>query len=361
MNIQLVNEYTSDNLGDAVIYETLAQLGAGQPVYSHLSAEQRRHVRGLATGLAPAGAPCVNLSVGGDIFNNARPRLVTRRFLQNVQQLAACPPAQSFLFGQTIPNSCKGLALHWLARTLRRLSSVTVRDANSQARLRALGVHAELSWDLAFAYDCGTRAQAAGQALFNQYGLDANHCALMSVREFDAMYPHNTQRITEGMADLAQRLRRRGLQPVVLLQAFATQADSDLPMAQALQQRVPELVIVSPFTVGGGHHPVDALIGVLGLAEVVVAVRYHSAVLRLLSGRMPFSLHYAIKGADLAQRLHLPGVAVDAFDPAAAVQAVEACGQKNFDPRPLREAVRASFAQKLARASGAHCADEDRL
>ncbi len=351
MNIQLVNEYTSNNLGDAVIYETLAQLGNGHPVHSHLDETQRRYVRGLAPGLAPSAQACVHVSVGGDIFNNARPHLVTRRFLNNVRMLSASAPQHTFLFGQTIPSSCRGLALWWLARTLRRLSGVTVRDALSHTRLRALGVEAELCWDLAFAYDAGSRTQAAGQALLAQSGLDAGTCALISVREFDAMYPHNTQRMLDRMVDLAQRLRRRGFQPVVLIQASATGADSDLAMAQALQQRVPELLILSPFAVAGGHHPVDALVGVLGLAEVVVAVRYHTAVLRLLGGRMPFSLHYSTKGADLAKRLQLPGVALDAFDPAASIQAIEACAHQHFDPRPLRHAVRTSFAQRLACAS----------
>jgi polysaccharide pyruvyl transferase WcaK-like protein len=353
MTLQLVNEYTSDNLGDAVIYETLAQLGGTRAVHSHLSQAQRRHVRGLAPGLAPADSACSYVSVGGDIFNNARPALVTRRFLHNVQQLAACPPQQSFLFGQTIPSSCRGLALRWLARTLRRLSGVTVRDALSHARLRALGVQAELCWDVAFGYECSTRVQAAGQALLAQAGLDAGTCALMSVREFDAMYPHNSQRMMDRLLDLAQRLRRRGFQPVVLLQASATGADSDLAMAQALQQRLPELIILSPFAVGEQHHPVDALVGVLGLAEVVVAVRYHSAVLRLLGGRIPFSLHYATKGADLAQRLQLPGMALESFDPAAAIAALEASALRHFDPRPLREAVRSRFAEQLAHASTA--------
>lgn len=352
MHIQLINESTSDNLGGVVMHETLAQLGAALPVHSLLDGHARRHVRGLADGPAPAGQPAVRISVGGDIFNNARPWLVTRRFLDNVATLARGPAERTFLFGQTIPGSCRGLALRWLARTLRRLSSVTVRDAGSHTRLRALGVDAELCWDLAFAYDSGPRALTAGQALLAQSGLEPGCCALMSVREFDAMYPYDARRFVERMADLARRLQRRGLQPAVLIQASAAGADSDLAIAQAIQRRLPELVIVSPFAVVGGHHPADALVGALALAEVVVAVRYHTAVLRLLGGRMPFSLHYSTKGEDLARRLHLPGMELAVFDPAAAVQSVESSALLDFDPRPLRDAVRGSFARQLARAMG---------
>jgi len=68
--------------------------------------------------------------------------------------------------------SCQGVALRWLGRTLRRLSGVTVRDVPSLHRLRAVGVDAELCWDVTFGYRIAEQAQAAGRALFDSVQLD---------------------------------------------------------------------------------------------------------------------------------------------------------------------------------------------
>jgi len=120
-------------------------------------------------------------------------------------------------------------------------------------------------------------------------------------------------------------------------------------MAQVLRQLLPELVILSPFALES-HHPLDALAGVLAQAEVVATARYQTTVLRLLSGRMAFSLHSSPKAEDLAQRLSLPGVSLGRLDPATVVAAMEASASKNFDPQPLRRAVRSHFARQMVRA-----------
>ncbi len=88
---------------------------------------------------APSARATAQVSVGGDIFNNARPKLVTRRFLELVQELRSHDPRSSFVFGQGLPSSCKGLSLAWLAHAMGRLSSVTVRDTLSHARLQGRG------------------------------------------------------------------------------------------------------------------------------------------------------------------------------------------------------------------------------
>jgi len=72
MNLQLVNEHPANNLGNAVIYETLAQFGGSRPVFSTLSASERLHVRGVVNGMPPLGQPCIHISVGGDVFRNGR-------------------------------------------------------------------------------------------------------------------------------------------------------------------------------------------------------------------------------------------------------------------------------------------------
>jgi len=353
MNLQLLNEYTSHNLGDAVIYETIAQLAAPRRVTTTLRDEDGRFARGVVAG-GPDLQASVHVSVGGDIFNNARPRFMTRRFVHNLRALAAPDPARTFLFGQSIPHSCRGLSLQLLARVLRRLSSVTVRDADSAARLRALGVDATLSWDLAFGYRPAPGCAAAGRALFARSGIDPARAVLLSVREFDAMYPQDSARFEARMAELARLLHARGHAPAVLVQATAAGADSDHAVARRLRQAVPQLGLLDPFAVGAGHHPVDALVGALAQARSVVAVRYHTAVLRLLAGRVPYSLHYSVKGADLAQRLALPGDALDSFDPRTALVAIERSIGQAHDASDQRTHVRHGFAQALGVASGAH-------
>lgn len=351
MNLHLVNEYTSNNLGDASIYETFVQLAAPLAVRSRMPLEDRMRVRGLGAEVS-ALHDDVHVSVGGDIFNNARPRLITRRFIHNLRQLADCPPERSFLFGQSIPSSCRGLSLWLLSRVLRRLSSVTVRDEQSHARLRALGVPAELCWDIVFGYQPGLHCTEAGRALFDQAGIAPERCVLFSVREFDAMYPHDSARFLDRVADLCQRLLARGHQPTLLIQASAQGADSDAAVATELLRRVPQLAVLSPFAQSGEHHPVDAMFGAIAQAQAVVAVRYHTAVLRLVAGRQPYSLHYSNKGADLAQRLRLPGMALADFDPAAALAGIEASAEVAHDAGPQRRAVRERFAACLNQAAG---------
>jgi polysaccharide pyruvyl transferase WcaK-like protein len=352
MNLNLVNEYSSHNLGDAVIYETLVQLAAPLLVRSTMPHALRAYARGLHDR-SPHLASDVNLSVGGDIFNNARPWLATRRFLHNVQSLDRCDPARTFLFGQSIPASCRGLALRLLARTLKRLSSVTVRDVQSHARLRQLGVPAALSYDLAFAYRPGERSVSSGAALFAQAGVDAERCVLFSVREFDAMYPGDRDAFVRRLAAMALRLQARGHRPALLIQAASTGGDSDLDIARVLQALVPGLAVLNPFMLPPAYHPVDAVVGAIGQARSVVAVRYHTAVLRLLAGRHPYSLHYSTKGLDLAQRVGLSGCPLEVFDPMLAVSGIEACADAAFDPSPLRRHVQESFALGLSAALSA--------
>lgn len=353
MTLRLINAYTSRNLGDAVICETLAQLAAPLRAVTAMHEEECRYIRKVTgSSLVPDRESDVNVSVGGDIFNNARPLLVTRRFLQNVRTLATAPAQRTFLFGQSIPHSCRGLSLQLLARVLRRLSSVTVRDAQSAARLRSLGVNASLSYDIALGYTPSTACSAAGSALFERAGLDPSRAVLISVRAFDQMYPQDNQRFLVDMATLVKRLLDRGHQPAILVQALAGGTDDDHVVAARLRLAVPQLGLLDPFDEGLRHHPVDALIGALGQARAVVAVRFHTAVLRLLAGRMPYNLAYSAKGADLGERLALPGSPLQALDVEKAVAGIESSIDCTYDIAPLRADVREQFAAALSRASG---------
>jgi polysaccharide pyruvyl transferase WcaK-like protein len=347
MTLRLINAYTSDNLGDAAIYETLVQLSGPLGASSTLPAEKAHHVRGLQGADARATA---HVSVGGDIFNNARPKLVTRRFLQLVQELRAHDPRHSFVFGQGLPSSCQGMSLAWLARAMAPMSSVTVRDTLSHARLRAAGVNAQLGFDTAFAYRMRPETAAAGRALMAQAGVRAERAVLFSVREFDAMYPQDGALFEARMATLVNRLVARGHQPAVIIQAQAAGADADQAVVRRLQALCPSLRVLDPFAVAAqGHHPLDALVGALGAAAGVVAVRYHTAVLRMIHGRAPFNLYYSSKGRDLSERLGVPGMALERFDPAAALDALEASMDQAWDAAPVAASVRQQFDAALAR------------
>ena len=351
MTLRLTNAYTSDNLGDAAIYETLVQLAGPLGASSALTAHKARHVRGLLGDSAPATA---HVSVGGDIFNNARPRLVTRRFLQLVQELRLAPPRHSFVFGQGLPSSCRGLSLAWLAHAMGRLSSVTVRDTRSHERLKAAGVQAQLRFVTAFAYRVGRPTVAAGLALMEQGGVRPERAVLLSVREFDAMYPQDGPLFEARMATLITQLAARGHQPAVIIQAQAGGADADQAVVRRLQARCPQLRVLDPFAVAPlGHHPLDALVGALGAAAGVVAVRYHTAVLRMIHGRAPFNLYYSSKGRDLVERLGTPGMALERFDPAAVLAAVEASMDQTWAVAPVAATVREQFAGALAGAQTA--------
>ena len=353
MTLRLVNEYTSQNLGDAVIYETLAQLAGPLGAATTLTVNNRRHVRGVVSQAdIPLRASDVHVSVGGDIFNNAKPLLPTRRFMQNLYVLAKPPADRTFLFGQSIPHSCRGLPLHLLARVLRRLSSVTVRDIDSFDRLRSLGVRASLSYDIALGYTPAATCHAAGAALFSRAGIDPSRAVLMSVRAFDSMYPHDNHRFVAQMAALAQRLLDRGHLPVILMQSLAQGADNDHAVAAKLQQVVPGLGLMDPFDAEDLHHPIDSLVGALALSRAVVAVRFHTAVLRLLGGRIPYNLPYSAKGADLGQRLDLPGTPLQHLDIDLAVAGIESSIDRVYDIRPLRTDVSQQFAAALAHALG---------
>ncbi len=349
MNLHLVNEYSSDNLGDAVIYESLVQLASPMGVHSTLDLSQRERIRGLLPGCR-SGAEDLHVSVGGDIFNNARKYLVTKKFLQNTRLLASRPPRRSFMFGQSIPESCQGLSFRILCGVLRRLSSVTVRDAQSQRRLVAAGISAHLSFDIAFAYRSAARSIDAGRALFEKNGIDAEKCVLVSVRGFNAMYPHDNQLFTEKIAELCRLLILRGHHPTVLLQAEVGAGDNDSIIVTELRRRLPQLAVLQPLQVGGGHHPIDAFAGVIALAHSVVAVRFHTTILRLLAGRHSYNLHYSIKGRDIVERLGLPGIDLDSFEPGDAVGEIERSSQMSFDPAPQRESVRSAFEFSVSKA-----------
>lgn len=337
MKVQLVNTYSTDNLGDAAIYATLAariRAHGGEPV--------------LALGeRATADSADAFISVGGDIFNNPREWLVTRNFLANAGQLARLPGERTMLFGQSIPRSCRGLAFGGLALTLRRLAAVSVRDEISHRRLRDAGVQARLGVDTVFMYEPAPHWPAAGRRLLAAHGVEAERCALISLRNFGPLYRHDTDAFLTRLLALCEGLRARGHQPAILIQSDVDGADNDRLPAAWLQARLPDLPLVDPFAVTDTA-PWEAAAGAVGVARMVLGVRYHASIFRMMQGRAAYTLYYSNKGRDLVERLGQPGGDLAAFDPAAILQGLERSAEGHVDAAALRRLARDDFASGLA-------------
>ncbi|HEY8579905.1 MAG TPA: polysaccharide pyruvyl transferase family protein [Beijerinckiaceae bacterium] len=344
MPLGLINVYSTRNLGDAAILRALTAMSPDGRAFARTPDADPVAVPGLA---AVARLPSVSayVSVGGDIFNNGRPDFVSRRFLANLGELSR-HARRTFVFGQSIPRSCRGFGFSLLARAFRRLPCVVVRDEESLRRLAAAGVRAELGHDAAFALEAPADAAARGAALLSAAGIEPSRAALLSMRGFDRMYPMDQAAFMSRMAALAGALAARGHRPVALVQADAEGADSDRAIAAQLAARVPEVVVLDLFQ--DREDPVSALMCVLAAAETVVAVRYHTAILRLLSGRMPVVLSYSNKTRDLCDRLAIPGQEAADFDPALVARQAERAAARTFDPLPASRLVRDHFARALA-------------
>lgn len=334
MKIGLINLYSTRNAGDAAIYAALSKILHGHEVLALAEPGRLGHLQGIAT--APLHSECdAYISVGGDIFNNARPRLVTRTFLSNLAQLAR-HSRRTLLFGQSIPASCRGLAFRLLCQVLKSLPSVTVRDKESWQRLRRAGVDAHLSYDLAFSHHPSPVALGEALAVFAGHQLDPARTVLLSLRGFDPMYPHDERRFVATLVNLCRLLREAHMQPALLLQSAAE--GDDLALAFAIAEQTPGVPII------GVLHPppclagYELLQGLLALASLAVGVRYHTSVLALAAGRMPYNLYYSNKGRDLCERLGVPGCDVATFDPQQGIGPLLATQYRTYaDDLPCRQ------------------------
>lgn len=348
MGIGLINAYSTLNLGDAAIYSALRSLIPAVDLVAHVQDSEPDPSLGIRfLPHRPVGCSAY-VSVGGDIFNNSREWLITRAFLKNLAELTR-HPSRTMLFGQSIPRSCHGLSFAVLCRCLRRLAAVCVRDAQSHHRLQEAGVEARLSFDTAFALEGSEGARHAARALFQGSDLEPSRSAVVSVRAFDSMYAHDNDCFVDRMAALCRGLEQADFTPVILIQSRAYGADNDLEVARSIAARAPGTVILDPFLQDPLVPSWQLAMAVFELAQRVIAVRYHTAVLALATGTVPFHLHYSNKGQDLCERLQLPGSALGAFDPAATLNAVLSAPREGFDHQSLRDQVRRDFAWCLAR------------
>lgn len=347
--VGLLNTYSTRNLGDAAIMLALTRLCPGRLTHAVIRDAEAVPVPGLS--VRSDLSECHSfISVGGDIFNNARPWLVTRNFLRNVLAIKRVAD-RAIVFGQTVPASCGWLGLSLLASALRGTGGVVVRDRASCHLLAAKGIRAELSFDAAFTLRPAQPGLQAAARLYQEAGLQPERVALLSVRPFDALYPHDRNAFLCRMATLAALLLGRGHQVAVLIQADVDAHDGDRAVAAELCARVPDVVVLDCFAGAHQDDRVGLLIGALSIANIVVAVRYHAAVLRLAAGRRPYHLYYARKGEDLHARLGLAGGPLADFDPAAALAGIEATAMQDFDAAPLAADVHGAFSdawEKLA-------------
>lgn len=344
--VGLLNTYSSRNLGDAAIMATLAKL-------SQEATDVARPALATLTGADEIIIPSVKataslddcnafISVGGDIFNNARPNLLTRTFLRNVAALYD-RRAQALVFGQSIPASCKGMGLSMLASVLRSTAAVVVRDEESHALLRAKGVDAALSYDVAFALDRSMADLDRARGLYEQSNLDPQQTVLLSVRSFDPLYPHDQAGFIHSMCAVADKLHRRGHQVAVLVQSDVGEADSDRTIAREIADTIDGVKILDCFDPIAETANLETLLAALRLARGCVAVRYHAAVLMLAQGRQPFNLSYSRKGRDLGKRLGLSGADLSGFCPHEAIPLIEATFDQPFATATVSRHVRDAF------------------
>jgi polysaccharide pyruvyl transferase WcaK-like protein len=346
MPIELKNVYSTRNLGDAAIYAALVSMSPDRAASCTLDEDNPTHVEGLGPVCADT-QPLARVGVGGDIFNNSRPALVTRKFLSLARELAG-HRRPAFVFGQSLPPSCRGLALHYLSRVFRQLSSVTVRDEESERRLRAMGVKAELSFDTAFVLQPDAAHREEARKLLDAQGLAPERTTVVSLRGGSPHYGAGDAAIMSELGHVIQQLAARGHQVALVFQADCSDSDTDRHMADALVEAYPFVRMLDPFSC---HEPGiehwQLLQAILAEVNIAVAVRYHTAVLRLAAGKVPYVLHYSNKGEDLCRRLRQPGTALGGGTAGIDIRAIERSADTAFNPTLIAADVRQHFAAAL--------------
>ncbi|AUT01462.1 hypothetical protein CLI64_14265 [Nostoc sp. CENA543] len=341
LTIGLVNTYSTLNIGDAAIYSALTALASEAQVIAKFQDLEPELIPGLQ--IVPQMGRCDGyISVGGDIFNNAREGLITKAFIRNLLQLQRSP-RKTFLFGQSIPRSCHGLSFQALTFCLRRLAAVCVRDAQSHQRLTQAGVTAILSFDAAFTLIVSAAAKETAKQIFQAQEIPPETAALISLRAFDSMYSHDNQQFQHQLIALSRNCQQQGYQPVLLIQSQAYGADNDLAVAAQIAQQVPGLKIFNPFGMTNQIPTWELVMGALAISRVIVAIRYHTAVLALASGKIPFNLYYSNKGKDLTQRLNIPGCNLKDFNPDQCMDAIASTANATFDHETIRQQVQQDF------------------
>jgi polysaccharide pyruvyl transferase WcaK-like protein len=341
LTVGLVNTYSTLNIGDAAIYSALTALASEAEVVAKFQDSKPEYIPGLQ--IVSQIRHCdAYISVGGDIFNNAREGLITKSFIGNLLQLRRSP-RHTFVFGQSIPRSCHSLSFQALTLCLRQLAAVCVRDTESHQRLTTAGIPAILSFDAAFALSVSEQTKEKAKQILHTLAIEPDSAALISLRTFDSMYRHDNQLFQRQLVALSRKCCKQGYQPVLLIQSQAYGADNDLAMAEQIRQEVPQIKIFNPFVVNSNFAKWELVMGALAISRLIVAIRYHTSVLALASGRVPFNLYYSNKGKDLTNRLQIPGCSLEEFDPAIHWDAITATSVNTFDHGAIRQQVKQDF------------------
>ncbi|AFZ58636.1 polysaccharide pyruvyl transferase family protein [Anabaena cylindrica FACHB-243] len=341
LTVGLLNTYSTLNIGDAAIYSALTALASEAEVVAQFQDSVPDYIPGLQ--IVPQIKHCdAYISVGGDIFNNAREGLITKSFIRNLLQLRRSPK-HTFVFGQSIPRSCHGLSFRALTLCLHRLAAVCVRDVESHQRLTTAGIPAILSFDAAFTLSASEQAKDLAAQLLKTLEIRPESAALISLRTFDSMYRHDNQQFQKQLVSLSRKFCQQGYQPVLLIQSQAYGADNDLAMAKEIVQQVPNLKIFNPFAFTHELPNWELVMGALAICGLIVAIRYHTSVLALASGRIPFNLYYSNKGRDLTNRLQIPGCSLEEFNPDIHLDAIAITCATKFDHEAIRQQVKRDF------------------
>lgn len=341
VSLRLLNVYSEDNVGDAAIYASIKSMAQS---YGYSDIDFNRNSSSKNTVSHSYGlADTQYIAVGGDIFNNARPRLITRQFIKNVMELRKSPQVTS-LFGQSIPRSCRGLSFQYLCSALKKLNNVTVRDQESFKRLTQAGVNARLSYDLAFTQSINQEHSNAVSSWFgSQYNF--KEVAIISLRSFGNLYQYDNEKFVNDMALLCKLLKTKGVKPVVLLQSKVNESDADSAMIEAISA-IEKVDVIDPFEI---HKKIPSISAwkiaqiISAKAAIAVGVRYHTSVFRLAAGKMPFNLYYSNKGQDLSDRLDVPGCEVSDFNPHKHLEQILATKDQTFDAKIIADQVKIDF------------------
>lgn len=338
MEIGLINLYSIRNAGDAAIYGALVDMLDDCGFTACIADVQNGE--SLAEKLR-VGTECAGyISVGGDIFNNARPALATRTFLKNVASVCR-HQRRTIVFGQSIPRSCKGVSFALLSQILKGLPSVTVRDRESWQRLRNAGIEAQLSFDTAFHHKPRPEAKLFARIVLAEMNLQPERCVLLSLRRFDRLYPHDNDRFIANLASVCRQLESAGLQPALLVQSESE--GDDWAVVRSVRAQRPSLPALDALNHPEAFTSYEYLQGLTAIAGLTVGVRYHASVLAMAAGRLPFNLYYSNKGEDLCERLKVPGCDLATFDPEQGIAPLLACVGGTFNDYNVRQRLHADF------------------
>lgn len=348
--VGLLNASSIRSVGNGAIYSAIGQLSPGGQVLVEL--EDADSLRSPRLQQVRDISRCdVLVSVDDDTHHELEPSRIAGARADHLRRMASSAE-RTFAFGHSLPHALQQTWLEHTAKVLRTLSSVVVRDRTSAHRLNAAGIPAALGHDPAFVLQPSLAFVAAAGLAYARTGLMAERAALISVRDLDRDGVVPAASLPGRIASLMQVLRARGHQPALLIQTDLGADHGDRAIATRVAALLPDVAVIDAFEPAGGVVGWPLVSGLLARARLVVAGRYHTAVLRLCAGREPFILHDTHDVEDLADRLNLPRASAKSFDAEAIIAELEATAETAFDPEPLRRDVQDRFGACLAVALG---------